>query len=73
MLGGARYPFLGNNFYATAGDVFATHIIDNPDASSEMNLLSNFGPTVPRGVLHKLVDAFAEIRALVDDGTLSYP
>lgn len=67
------YPFLGNNFYGTAGDVFATHIIDNPDADSELELLTNFGPRIPRQILCKLVDAFAEIRALVDDGTLSYP
>ncbi len=53
--------------------MFATHIVDNPDTASELSLLENFGPRVPRGVLLKLVDAFAEIRRLVDDGTLSYP
>jgi len=28
------FPFLGNDFYATVGDVFAAHTVENPDASS---------------------------------------
>jgi MoxR-like ATPase len=32
------FPFLGNNFFRECGDVFACHVIDNPDQSSEVRV-----------------------------------
>ena len=42
------YPFLGNDFYRECGDVFATHAVDNPDITSEVELLRSYGPSVPQ-------------------------
>jgi energy-coupling factor transporter ATP-binding protein EcfA2 len=36
------YPFLGNDFFAEMGDVFACHSIDNPDQESEVELLQSY-------------------------------
>ena len=30
------FPFLGNDFYAALGDVFAVHAVHNPDLESAM-------------------------------------
>ena len=30
------FPFLGNDFFASIGDMFSCHAIDNPDLESEM-------------------------------------
>ena len=30
------FPFLGNDFFASIGDMFSCHAIDNPDLHSEM-------------------------------------
>ena len=30
------FPFLGNDFFASIGDMFSCHAIDNPDLQSEM-------------------------------------
>ena len=42
------YPFLGNDFYRECGDVFATHAVENPDITSEVELLRSYGPSVPQ-------------------------
>ena len=34
------FPFLGNDFFASIGDMFSCHAIDNPDLESEMVLCS---------------------------------
>ena len=67
------YPFLGNDFFREMGDVFACHIVDNPDTESEMQMLQSYAPRVPRQLLRMLVAAFRDLRQLVDQGRLSYP
>lgn len=67
------YPFLGNNFFREYGDIFASHVIDNPDVDSELMLLQSYAPSVDRQVLEKLCAAFRELRTLVDQGVLAYP
>ncbi|XP_017481252.1 PREDICTED: von Willebrand factor A domain-containing protein 8 [Rhagoletis zephyria] len=67
------FPFLGNDFFATLGDVFSCHAIDNPSPDSEIFLLQKYGPSVPKKTLSMLVNAFGELRTLADEGVLNYP
>ena len=41
------FPFLGNDFFGTLGDLFACHVVDNPSQESELSMLRQYGPTVP--------------------------
>lgn len=65
--------FLGNDFFASLGDLFSCHSIDNPSIESEMYLLKQYGPNVDEKILRKLVNAFAELRSMADIGELNYP
>ena len=56
------FPFLGNDFFSTLGDLFSCHIVENPDFGSEMAMLRLYGPDVPQQVLDKLVRAFDALR-----------
>eukprot|EP00117_Sycon_ciliatum_P049088 scpid7831/ scgid4687/ Uncharacterized protein KIAA0564 homolog len=67
------FPFLGNDFFASLGDMFSCHAIGNPDMLSELAMLRQYGPDVPGDILSKLVSAFSELRGLADDGLISYP
>ncbi|KAE8883184.1 von Willebrand factor A domain-containing protein 8 [Phytophthora fragariae] len=67
------FPFLGNNFFREIGDIFASHAIDNPDEESELSLLTAYAPNVPVDILRRLCRAFAELRELVENGTITYP
>lgn len=67
------FPFLGNDFFGAMGDIFSCHAILNPDMESEMSMLQQYGPNVPRNVLEKLVNAFGELRSMADQGLISYP
>ncbi|KAH7478903.1 hypothetical protein KRP22_011039 [Phytophthora ramorum] len=67
------FPFLGNNFFREIGDIFASHAIDNPDEESELSLLSAYAPSVSVDILRRLCRAFAELRELVENGTITYP
>jgi hypothetical protein len=67
------YPFLGNDFFAEMGDVFACHAVDNPDQASEISLLHSYAPTIPLDTLTRLTSAFMELRGLMDDGLINYP
>lgn len=67
------FPFLGNDFFASLGDLFSCHAVDNPSIESEIFLLQQYGPDVPRNILDVLVRAFAELRSMADVGQLSYP
>lgn len=67
------FPFLGNDFYASLGDLFSCHSVDNPSTDSEIYLLQQYGPNVNEKTLRKLVNAFAELRAMADIGQLNYP
>ncbi|KAH9163007.1 hypothetical protein LEN26_000697 [Aphanomyces euteiches] len=67
------YPFLGNTFFSEVGDIFATHVIDNPDPGSELALLRAYAPNVSEDVLTRLCSAFSELRVMVEEGSISYP
>jgi MoxR-like ATPase len=67
------YPFFGNDFYAELGDCFACHAVDNPDLASEVALLRAYAPSLPQATLDQLARAFAALRRLNADGSLSYP
>ena len=36
-------------------------------------MLRQYGPSVPEELLHKLVNAFGELRSRADQGLISYP
>lgn len=67
------FPFLGNDFYSVMGDLLRCHPIDNPDPSSELQLLKRYGPGVREDVLVKLISAFSELREMSDTGAILYP
>ncbi|CAG9561699.1 unnamed protein product [Danaus chrysippus] len=67
------FPFLGNDFFASLGDLFSCHAVDNPSIESELELLRAYGPDVPGDVMKKLVQAFALLRDMADQGQLTYP
>jgi hypothetical protein len=48
-------------------------VIDNPDEESELSLLTAYAPSVPVDILRRLCRAFAELRELVENGTITYP
>lgn len=49
------------------------HVIENPDRTSFLSMLSGYGPNLPKEILEKLVDLFIDLRKLVDEGVISYP
>ncbi|XP_071540350.1 von Willebrand factor A domain-containing protein 8 isoform X4 [Panulirus ornatus] len=67
------FPFLGNDFFGSLGDLFSCHAIDNPSVESEMSLLHSYGPNVPENSMRRLVEAFSELRNLADQGLIHYP
>ncbi|XP_068022589.1 von Willebrand factor A domain-containing protein 8 [Melanerpes formicivorus] len=67
------FPFLGNDFFGTLGDIFSCHAVDNPKPESELAMLRQYGPDVPEAILQKLVAAFGELRSLADQGIITYP
>ncbi|XP_026544257.1 von Willebrand factor A domain-containing protein 8, partial [Notechis scutatus] len=67
------FPFLGNDFFGTLGDIFSCHAVDNPKPNSELAMLRQYGPDVSDLVLQKLVAAFGELRSLADQGIINYP
>ncbi|KAG7308434.1 hypothetical protein JYU34_005640 [Plutella xylostella] len=67
------FPFLGNDFFASLGDLFSCHAVDNPSVQSEMALVRSYGPDVPHNILEKLVNTFATLRDMADGGRLAYP
>ncbi|KAI5635774.1 AAA domain (dynein-related subfamily) domain-containing protein [Phthorimaea operculella] len=67
------FPFLGNDFFASLGDLFSCHAVDNPSIESELELLRSYGPDVPQETMSKLVRAFATLRDMADQGQLTYP
>ncbi|CAE7033917.1 VWA8 [Symbiodinium natans] len=66
------FPFLGNDLLREA-DVFSVFCLDNPDATSELQLARAVGPNVPDGLLRTLVALFADLRLALEDGRLQYP
>lgn len=67
------FPFLGNDFFASMGHLFACSAIDNPEADSEIKLLKQYGPNVDEKLIKKLVAAFGELRSMADTSQISYP
>lgn len=69
------FPFLGNDFFREAGDCFSSHIIENPDAISQLQMLKAFAKTgkADDTSIHKLIGAFDELRDLYEEGVLTYP
>ncbi|KAJ8326810.1 hypothetical protein O5D80_004253 [Batrachochytrium dendrobatidis] len=67
------FPFLGNDFWREVGDVFACHVVENPDSESEMQLLKHYAPETPDHMLLKAISLFNDLRKLVDEGLISYP
>lgn len=55
------------------GDVFSVHAVENPSFESELELLRHFGPSVEKRTLTSIVQAFAQLRSLADQGMLTYP
>lgn len=62
------FPFLGNDFFASLGDLFSCHAIDNPSMEAELAMLRQYGPNVPENTLIRLVKAFSDLRHLADEG-----
>lgn len=67
------FPFLGNDFFGSLGDLFSTHSVDNPTVENEIQLLKQYGPDVDDKIIYKLVKAFGELRSMADQGLVSYP
>lgn len=69
------YPFLGNDFFRESGDCFSSHIIQNPDATSQLQMLKAFAGSgnATELSIHRLISAFDELRGLYEEGVLSYP
>lgn len=67
------FPFLGNDFFGSLGDLFSCHAIDNPSMDSEISMLRQYGPNVPEETLRRLVRTFSELRNLADEGSIQYP
>ena len=67
------FPFLGNDFFGTLGDLFACHVVDNPSMESELAMLKQYGPNVPEDIMRRVVKAFSELRTMADDGQIHYP
>jgi len=67
------FPFLGNDFFRSCGDVFSCFILDNPSISSELSLLQSVAPRVSLPILRRLTHLFSDLRSLSTEGILSYP
>uniref|UniRef100_A0A0K2VIZ0 Sulfhydryl oxidase n=1 Tax=Lepeophtheirus salmonis TaxID=72036 RepID=A0A0K2VIZ0_LEPSM len=67
------FPFLGNDFFSSMGDLFSCHTILNPSIDAEMSMLRRYGPNVPEEILKKFVEIFSELRNLADEGSIQYP
>ena len=67
------FPFLGNDFFQEVGDVFSTHVIENLDRKSEIQLLKAYGPSVSDDIINKLANSFSDLRDLQKNGLINYP
>uniref|UniRef100_A0A915HU87 ATPase dynein-related AAA domain-containing protein n=1 Tax=Romanomermis culicivorax TaxID=13658 RepID=A0A915HU87_ROMCU len=67
------FPFLGNDFYNSLGDLFACHVVDNPSLQSELTMLKKYGPDIPDQVLNMLSSTFHQLRVMYEQGSLNYP
>ncbi|CAD5229391.1 unnamed protein product [Bursaphelenchus okinawaensis] len=67
------FPFLGNDLFNVLGDLFAVHVVDNPDPHSEAEMLKQYGPEVKQETIDLLVSVFGKLRRMSDEGQLNYP
>jgi MoxR-like ATPase len=67
------FPFHGNDFFRECGDLFAAYVMGNPDAESQLRVLTAYAPTLPRVLLERLVAVFIELQNAFTQGTLTYP
>jgi len=67
------FPFLGNDFFGSLGDLFSCHAIDNPSMESELAMLKQYGPDVSEDIMRRLVRTFSELRTMADEGQIQYP
>eukprot|EP00048_Salpingoeca_helianthica_P001847 m.52144 g.52144 ORF g.52144 m.52144 type:complete len:1852 (-) comp11758_c0_seq1:56-5611(-) len=67
------YPFLGHDFFASMGDIFSCHAVDNPGVAAELSMLQKYAPDVDVEILSRLTRAFNELRTMADEGQLTYP
>ena len=74
------FPFLGNDFFREAGDCFACYVIENSPKQSQIELLKEYAKHKINGellvsefVIEKIVNVFADLHQLYEDGTLLYP
>ena len=67
------FPFHGNDFFRECGDLFAAYVMDNPDAESQLRVLTAYAPTLPRVLLERLVAVFIALQNAFTQGNLTYP
>lgn len=67
------FPFLGNDLFGVLGDLFAVHVVENPDRESEIEMLRRYGPNVDEKIIWKLVRVFNDLRNLSTEGQIQYP
>lgn len=67
------FPFHGNDFFRECGDLFAAYVMGNPDAESQLRVLTAYAPTLPRPLLERLVLVFLELQSAFTQGNLTYP
>ncbi|KPA74668.1 hypothetical protein ABB37_08997 [Leptomonas pyrrhocoris] len=67
------FPFHGNDFFRECGDLFAAYVMDNPDAESQLRVLTAYAPTLPRALLERLVTVFIALQHAFTQGNLTYP
>ena len=53
MLSRPGFPFLGNDFFGSLGDLFSCHAIDNPSMESELSMLKQYGPDVNEDIMRR--------------------
>lgn len=67
------FPFHGNDFFRECGDLFAAYVMGNPDAESQLRVLTAYAPTLPLVLLERLVAVFIELQGSFTQGNLTYP
>lgn len=65
--------FHGNDFHSEIGDCFSSHVVPNPDRSSEIKLLQSYAPSLDTRLVTRIADAFSELRKLFEASLLTYP
>jgi hypothetical protein len=80
------FPFLGNDFFKSCGDIFHVQVVDNPGIQSETALLSAYFDSYHKGVhsnglnnaekdavVGRIAKAFSALRQAHQAGELTYP